>query len=368
MPRISRQQLVDVISDLPEVMSLDPNDFGSALPDDLFLCALGFEPRCLELPSRLKEGGYRARRAYYFKYATNFDDNAANQPELVRHLRDIAPVVEPMESDDPDFPNRFRAILDLVCSEASAKPPRVTLDISVAANRIILRCIRVLLEYDIVVRIIYSEAAVYHPTKEEYEQEPARWEDADLLGLEQGVSDVVPSSDHPGAALDLLPDSVLLFPSFSAERSKAVISFVDPSLLTSPREKVVWLLGIPHLETDRWRLEAIKKINGISQDAPQKQVSTFDYKETLRALEHLYTDLSENHTITLSPLGSKMQALGSAIFCYMRPDVRIIFAMPKEYNASQYSKGCKAVWQIGIGPLAELRRKLDQVGTLRVDD
>lgn len=368
MPKIARCQLVDVIAGLKTIRVLDAREFGATSSEDLFLCALGFEPRCLTLPSRLKDAGYKARRARYFKYATNLDDNAVNLPELECHLRGIAPNVEPLEADAPDFPTRLRALLELVMNETSAKPPRITLDISVTANRLLLRCMKVLLEYDICARIIYSEAEVYHPTKEQYEQDPARWEQEDLLGLERGVGDVMPSIDHPGDALDPLPDSLILFPSFKGERSKAVISFVDPSLLVSPGNKVVWLLGVPHLERNRWRLDAMKRINGIGQDTPHFEVSTFDYKDTLQRLEGLHAEMSETHTITLSPLGSKMQALGTALFCYMHPDVRVIFSTPKEYNAAQYSKGCKEVWKIDFGPLGELRRSLDQVGTLRVEE
>ena len=74
------------------------------------------------------------------KYATNLDDNAVNLPELECHLRGIAPNVEPLEADAPDFPTRLRALLELVMNETSAKPPRITLDISVTANRLLLRC------------------------------------------------------------------------------------------------------------------------------------------------------------------------------------------------------------------------------------
>ena len=368
MPRISRYQLVDAISELNDITSLDSAKFRGASPDDLFLCALGFEQRCLQLPRQLEDAGYRSHRAYYFTYATNLSDNAVNLPELKRHLLKIAPRVEPIESDEAEFPNRLRALLELAVSESSTRCPRITLDISVTANRLLLRCIKVLLEYDVNLRIVYSEAAVYHPTEQEYQRYSAKWGHDGVMGLEQGVSDVMPSIDHPGIALDPLPASIILFPSFNVERSKAVIGFVDPSLLTSPGDKIVWLLGIPHHGQDHWRLEAIKTTNGILENVPQHRVSTFDYKDTLRTLELLYTELAEKRNITLSPLGSKMQALGTAIFCYMHPDVRLIFAMPKEYNASHYSKGCKAVWQIELGSLKELRNRLDKVGTLFVDD
>ena len=281
---------------------------------------------------------------------------------------EIAPNVEPVEADTPDFPTNLRALIELAVSEAEEKPPRVTIDISVTANRLLLRCIKVLLEYKICLRVVYSEAAIYHPSEEEYERNAAQWKEEGLFGLERGVGDVMPSIDHPGTALDPLPDSLILFPSLKGDRSKAVVSSVDPSLLQEPGGKVVWLLGIPHLCQDQWRLAAMKQINGIGENTRSFEVSTFDYKDTLQRLESLHAELSEKSRITLSPLGSKMQALGTALFCYMHPDVRVILSTPKEYNAAQYSEGCKDVWTINFGSLEELRRNLDQVGTLHIED
>ena len=368
MPNIIRCQLADVIAKIESISPLAANELRTTTPEDLFLCALGFEPRCLTLPSRLKDAGYKSKRAHYFKYKTNLDDNAVNLPELELHLCGIAPSVEPMEADEAAFPTRLRELLDLVMSQAEVKPPRVTIDISVTSNRLLLSLMKVLLEHEICARIIYSEAEIYYPSREEYERDTARWEQEDLLGLERGVGDVMPSSDYPGDTFDHLPNSLILFPSLKGDRSKAVISFVDPSLLQSPGDKVVWLLGVPHLDQDQWRLEAMKKINGIDQEICHFEVSTFDYKETLRCLENLHAELSDRSTITVSPLGSKMQALGTALFCYMHYDVRLIFSSPKEYNAAQYSKGCKKGWKIDLGSLSELRRNLDQVGTLRIED
>lgn len=368
MAKIVRCELVEILPKLPDIASLDSGVSGSNNQGDLFLCALGFEPRCLTLPRLLREEGYKASRAVYMEYGTNRDDNAANLPELEKLLRAISPNVRSLEVDSPDFTNFLRALLELVITEAVSKPPRITLDVSVAANRLLIRCAKILFEYDVHVRILYSEAAIYHPTKDEYEGNPALWQTDDVLGLERGVSDVVTSIDHPGHHLDPLPDCVILFPTFKAERSKAVISAVDPSLLTSPAKKVHWLLGIPHLQEDRWRLEAMRKINAIGPDMPQYEVSTFDYKDTMRTLESIYRQSFDHYKITISPIGSKMQALGTALFCYMHPEIRIMFATPKEYNAVQYSEGCKARWKIDLGSLKELRCVLDRVGILRLEE
>ena len=247
MPKIVNVELVDVISDLADIVPFDPKECSSFEPEDIFFCALGFEPRCLVLPGELRAGGYRARRCCYFRYATNLDDNAVNQAQLDRSLAAIAPDVLPMESDDSEFPNRLRDLLKIVTSETSHDSPRVTVDVSVMANRLLLRCIKVLLDYNANVRVVYSEANSYRPTKTEYEQYVERSDGEPVPALEHGVGDVMPSVDHPGIALDLLPDAVILFPNFRGERSNAVISFVDPSLVTNPGGKVVWILGIPHL-------------------------------------------------------------------------------------------------------------------------
>ena len=131
---------------------------------------------------------------------------------------------------------------------------------------------------------------------------------------------------------------------------------------------MVWLLSVPHLDEDIWRLDVMKTVNGIGDADNQYKVSTFDYKETMQILERLYAEKSEGHTITISPLGSKLQALGTALFCYMHPDVRVIFSTPKEYNAAQYSDGCKNIWELDFGNLYKLRGNLNEVGKLRIEE
>lgn len=367
MAQIVRRQLEDILDRLSPVTRLESGRDSPFPEDELFLCALGFEPRCLTVPDRLSDAGYGAGRALYFRYGTNLDDNAANLTKLEHDLRQISPIVEPLDVDASDFPALLRAQMDLVVREAAPEIARVTFDISVAANRLLLRCMKVLLEYNVSLRILYSEAQVYHPTKEEYDREPGQL-DSGRVSLEHGVGDVLPSIDHPGQALDPLPDFVVLFPSFKPERSRAVLSFVDPSLLPNPGGSVVWLVGRPHLDEDSWRREAMRELNEIGPDSPQYEVSTFEYKDTLKVLERLHSERSETHTITLSPLGSKLQAFGTALFCFMRPDVRVIFSTPKEYNAVQYSAGCKAVWQIDLGSLDQLRSLLMEVGTIKIVD
>jgi hypothetical protein len=241
------------------------------------------------------------------------------------------------------------------------------LDISVIANRALFRCMKVLLTSQVRLKILYAEAGVYHPTQRQFADNRDQWIADDEMGLEQGVSDVRISRQFPGQQLDLLPDCVILFPSFKANRSNAVLAKVDPALLSNAGENVIWLLGVPHHNDDRWRLAAMREINRLDQSSICHEVSTFQYKETLQQLNVIYEERCTRANITLSPLGSKMQALGSVLFCQMHPDVRVILSVPKQYNASHYSSGCKGLWEIDFGAVPTLSRTLDDVGTLTLE-
>jgi hypothetical protein len=111
----------------------------------------------------------------------------------------------------------------------------------------------------------------------------------------------------------------------------------------------------------------MKAINKIDDGKTHYEVSTFSYTETLQLLHNIYSDRSAQFNITISPLGSKLQALGCILFCYQRRDVRVIYSIPSQYNAKRYSDGCKALWQIEFGSIEKLRSLLGSAGKLRME-
>jgi len=366
MAKIHICELSDAIPQLPDVGVFDPKSTSLCSYGELFLCALGFEQRCLTLPRQLAEAGWRFGESRYIQYSTNKDDNDVNRPELESCLGRMSENAHPLQGDEPEFTTRLRELVERLEPPREGALPRVTFDISVAANRMIMKCMKVLLHSNISLRIVYSEAAIYHPTRDEYDRDRARWKTEAQVGPEQGVSDVSLSNDYPGHQLDPLPDCIILFPSFKAERSRAVIGKVDMSLLVAPGKKVYWLVGAPHLENDSWRMEAMREINGLRAEHLQFEVKTFDYKDTLQTLEKIHAIVWSTSNISLSPMGSKLQAVGTSLFCFLHPEVRVWLATPKKYNASQYSEGCKATWAVNFGPTSALRKLLERVGSLEV--
>jgi hypothetical protein len=363
---LRRIELMDILADLPDIDALDVPDDVAGGRDDLFLAALGFEDRCpwiAELLADCRE--YRAARATYFEYATNQSDNEMNRPRLLKAMEAFASQVRPMQCDSDEFVLQLRGLLSEVCAQSEV--PQVMLDVSVCSSKLLITTLTVLYEFDIKLRIVYSEASVYHPTEEEYRADPQRWTSDARLGLSRGVSAVTRSPDHPGSRRDVLPEAVIVFPTFKPERIRAILADVDPWLLMRPEDRVVWMIGEPHLLADHWRMDVQRKINEIPARAPIHNVSTFDYKKTLETLERAFRPFDCRYLVNIAPLGSKMQAVGVVLFWYVRPEVAIYFASPVEYNAVQYSEGCKAIWKINLGALANMRRKLDTVGTLVID-
>jgi len=339
----------------------------AARTDDLFLAALGFEDRCLSIPELLAEGRqYSATRAIYFEYSTNQSDNDLNRPRLVKAMDAFAKQVRPMPSDSDDLASQLRGILPEICTKAD--PVMVTFDISVCSSRLLVTTLTVLFEFNLNLRIVYSEAGLYQPTKPEYDADPDKWISDEKLGLARGVSAVTRSPDHPGSRRDGLPEAVIAFPTFKPERIRAILADIDQSLLVRPEKRVVWLIGDPHLLEDHWRTDVQRNINNIPASAPAYEVSTFDYKKTLEILDRVYRPFDGKCLVTIAPMGSKMQSLGVVLFWYIRPEVSVYFASPREYNATQYSEGCKAMWCIEFGRLADVRKRLDSVGELRVSE
>jgi hypothetical protein len=365
MARLIKTQLADVIGSLPDIEALSCSP--ETTQDALYICALGFENRCISIPERLAYAGYRTDRAVYLRYATNQEDNDANLGPLETCLTLLSDSIESVDADTDDIGNRMRSLVAGLTHSGQSGPPRVTLDISVMSNRLVLQCMNALLESNIHLRVAYAEAEIYHPTKAEYELDPAAWQSDRDVGLEEGVLNISVCPDFAGHHVDPLPDCLILFPTFKRDRSHAIISYVDPSLYDAAPGRIVWLLGVPHLVEDRWRLDAMRQINGLDEGHCQFEVETFDYKAALAQLESIYQMRWRDYRLTLSPLGSKLQALGTAIFHQMHPDVRVIFASPKRYNAKKYSQGCKALWQVDFGPLQELRQTLSSIGCLTVE-
>ena len=367
MAYVHQIDLSEIIIKLPDIKSIKlERDFSNVI-DSLFLCALGFEDRCSYISQLIADkSNYKCDEAIYFEYSTNREDNEINRERLINSLSKFADLITPIECDAQEFSSTIRQIfLRLIKKD---KNPTITFDISVCTSRLLLTVLKILFEFDINLRIVYSEAEIYHPKKEEVQGDSKikEWISNEEFGPSRGISDVLFSREHSGYNIDRLPQAILAFAPFKPERTDAIISKIDETLFDLPEDRIIWIIGIPHHKKNYWRRNFLYNVNNISKNVPQHNISTFDYKQTLKLLEKLWKKNANKYHLNVSPLGSKMQSLGIALFHHLRPDVSIIFATPKEYNASHYSEGCRATWIVDFGELDRIRTLLNSVDTIKI--
>ena len=186
------------------------------------------------------------------------------------------------------------------------------------------------------------------------------------MTTEYGVGGVSWSHEHSGSQLEPLPDYVALFPGFNPGRARSALDLIDESLLVENKGSVLWILGLPHLPENQWRTDAMRHINRLTEDSHCALISTFQYKDTVRELTRVYDQQAGKSNVTVCPMGSKLQAVGSALFLVVHPDVRVVLSRPGGVNSRNYSKGCKALWQLRLGRTTALRGELKKTGRIEL--
>lgn len=364
MPSIHEIELLEILSKLPDAAKLTETQIPTLDSDTILIAILGFEKRCLSIPEKLAaQGKHKAQKAYYLTYTTNTKDNEDNKDRLFEALSKISIEHHPLICDTHDFPQNFRKII--AGCKSSGTRLKIVFDISVCSSMPLLIALKILFEYDIDLHILYSEAEIYHPTSKEWEIEKDKHIKEEGFGIAKGVGNVIPSPEHPGDRKDNLPERVFVFPTFKPERVIAILHDIDPSIAIAPAKHVIWFVGQPHLHENEWRIDAVKEINKITDDTQHMLVSTFDYKATISALNGQWEKCKKYH-ITIAPLGSKLQAIGITLFWLMHQEISMIFAVPEQYNAKQYSDGCLDMWYIPLGSTRVTKNLLMRIGNLEI--
>lgn len=361
------RELRSALDCLPNIEEISDEKIFIRNYDNLFLCALGFEQRCLKIPKMLsKIDSYRCSKSIYFTYKTNKADSLSNHSKLSEFLSDFSDFVSSMECDEDDFNINFRNTISQLC--LTDPNPNIIFDISACSSKVILIVLKILLDFDIRVKIVYTEAEIYHPTPDEINTKKKfnNWIADDKLGLSKGA-DCFISSEFPGNNRDNHLSAIIVFASFKPERNRNAIAKVDETLLTNPGSRVKWIIGEPYNEKDQYRKKFLIDSNKLNQNSEFHTISTFDYKDTLRKLDEIFNDeKNSKYHMVISPLGSKMQSVAIALYHFLKPDIAIIFSQPKEYNAKGYSKGCFREHMINFGDTKDIREILDNINLWKI--
>jgi len=137
--RIKRLGLADIATALPSPLRWDANYHCPG--GDIYICALGFEPRCLAISDQMVNEGTRFASCIYLEYLTNQSDNQRTLPRLRDNLNKISDSVEVLNADSDDFLSQLSDLL-IKAANGHSKKLDVFLDISGFANRFVISSMR----------------------------------------------------------------------------------------------------------------------------------------------------------------------------------------------------------------------------------
>lgn len=349
-------RFADLTKSLPGLQTLE-TVIAKNTEFDLFIGAMGFEERTSEAAAKMAQHGIRVPRALLLEFDLYYkatERRRQGYEEFLARLtqgRPFRPINAPLGIRDPLFAERMT---DAIESAVTSKKPRIVFDSTSCPSLILSRCLSVLLHLPCDLTVIYSEAAEYFPTKEEWESGKVAGKRTTVEGPFSGVRFVekppLLQSDDTGER----PILLISFPTFNTERTSGVITDLEP-------EKRVWVFGTPHnISSNAYRIEMAQSFAGPVMTPGDKWTltSTFDYRESMLALAGIYARERNQYRVVVMPHGSKMQTLGVSLFSSAH-QVSMVFAVPKNYDPDRYSCGCEEVWAIPFGDSQSLVAKLN---------
>jgi hypothetical protein len=245
---------------------------------------------------------------------------------------------------------------------AKIRAQRVTLDVSTMSKLAILLSLSACRELNLETTILYAEAEVYGPSREEFEEARNNREiHRPTIQIFTGVHGVVRATSLASVAMQGQPTAALVFMSFNDALTQILLNTVYPSrlFLINGRPPVhSWREQATAWIHDQVRREwpednPVTSQSGAGVLVPQRAVSTLDYRETVALLIELYWHLSPTHRVLLAPAGSKMQAVGCFLVKALHPDIHIEYPSPEGF-LPQYSSGIARRWMLRLGAITGL--------------
>jgi hypothetical protein len=324
--------------------------------DSSFIGAAGFEDRCFAFINQMKKTNKKFKFTVGIEYepensrnrTTDFknaiiDLNITDHYWIVYNRKDPEKICE-------NFINIQKSVFST---------PHLFIDISGMSKFLIIVLLNLLEHYDGTIHIIYSEAAIYHPTKVAFDERVRNSiPNTTPIFLTKDIYNIVTTHALSSISMAGYPLLVIAFPTFNYQELGAILNEISPQFL-------IEIEGEPHLPENRWRLDAIREINqkiertfGVSiKQIVHKEVSTFDYISLVRLLDKIYREHRYSHKCVIAPTGSKLQTLGVYIFKQLHPEIQLFYPVVKDF-AEEFSEGYKSIYHVSFTRFSSLIQTL----------
>lgn len=323
--------------------------------------AYGSEPRTLGWLDFQKEQGPILTDAYMIKYSPPKGKNRISdiQKALV-HIGVTTPIEIKYNTISPhDIENKLSKNL----SQNFSKVDEIVIDISSMTKLLILVSLCALTEFKGTIRIVYSEAKQYVPTKEEYDKSK---EDMKKIVPfpSYGVESIIRTKCLSSIRMQGQPVIMIAFTSFNEQLVRHMLGTISP-------HRLLFINGRPPCTDYEWREYATQEIHKKlieenSNDNPTNKqgcltrvTSTLMYNESIETIDNIYKQFGAYERIICAATGSKMQTVGLFFSKVMHPDIHIEYPTPDSYYVKGISDGVLRVHEIVIPKFAEFLKSIN---------
>lgn len=317
-----------------------------------FIGAYGFEDRSLGWCLAMGKDRHAISRAFVFKYSHPKGPNRVRDLKAALHrtgasriknLRYDMLCPQPLEDTLPEQ----------ICVDDFDE---VVVDISAMTKLLVLLVLCRLQQYGGTVRIVYSEAQEYCPSKAEYD--PVMGQMAVTARFpSRGAEQIVRLRCLSSIRMQGQPVTLVAFASFNEKLVSHMLGFISP-------HRLILINGRPPRKDYAWRERATHDIHRrlyqeYDTDNPlndrgvlARATSTLDYRETVDELEVIYRQHGLFERIICAATGSKMQTVGLYFSKVIHPDLQIEYPTPDSYYFKDMTHGVRQVHEVVIQSFA----------------
>lgn len=301
--------------------------------EQVLFVAAGFEKRSVAYLNYCANRGLRYYRVLVVDYRPV--DRRNRRDEAMRSAEKVGGYTEEKTFD------RFQPFdstgLDGDSLEVLCERRDVVLDISGMSRFLIVVLATRLVRAGLSVTVAYTEPEIYYPSESHFQDrtDTGQYGEAGQVFLTTGLFGITTVPDLTRAVMSGEPEVLVVSPSFEPHFIRALINELAPQV-------VILIEGIPPDASNRWRQNAIRKLNAPAFEAADKviRVSTSSIEESRVALQDVFGQYKYTHRMIVVPAVSKLGAVGIAEAISTEVEAEIIYPAPTGFQ-DPYTDGAR---------------------------
>ena len=338
--------------DWPSTRAIDVPSIGRK--DCLLICA-GFEDRAIETVRRISETQRAEFALGVINYLPEQEENRTEELNGIFRKANFHTVEKFIYNREK--PSGIGEGLRYFLRSFN----RTFIDISGMSRLLIVQILVALIaERNLPISIIYGEPKEYLPLQIDFEQDYENDSGVSFPNyISSGIFEIAATPELSSTSMSGEAIRLIAFPSFDSTQLANLLQELQPTY-------VDLIYAIPPTERNKWRVEAVRKINSQSLGEINKKanhtVSALDYRETLKTLFQIYAKRSMFDRLVLAPTGSKMQAVAIGLFRAILDDVQIVYPTPQTFlKPDKYTVGLRQLYQLDL-PVEAISAAINDAG------